>query len=211
MYALGLALLVSVYGGSYVSANEQVDELTDLANSKDARYWQALGIMTQGSLCAVTGKSSKAMQMLTSGIATHRSTGSTLWLPSHLSHLARAHAALDQFDDARRCIDEAMTAAKITKERWCEADTQQTAGDIELMAPQPDAAKAEDHFERALAIARTQQARSWELRAARSRLWRDQGRPQQAHDLLAPIYTWFTEGLDTLDLKEARALLNALR
>ena len=213
MYALGLALLVGVYGGTYASANEQADELIDLANSKDALYWQALGIMAQGSLCAMTGEASKAIQMLSSGIATHRSTGSTLWLPSHWSHLARAHAELNQFDDARRCIDEAMTAAQTTKERWCEADIQRTAGDIELMTPEPDVAKAEDHFERALAMARAQEARSLELRAARSlaRLWRDQGKPRQAHDLLAPVYNWFTEGFDTLDLKEAKALLDALR
>ena len=81
------------------------------------------------------------------------------------------------------------------------------------MTPEPDVAKAEDHFERALAMARAQQARSLELRAARSlaRLWRDQGKPRQAHDLLAPVYNWFTEGFDTLDLKEAKTLLYALR
>ena len=80
------------------------------------------------------------------------------------------------------------------------------------MSPAPDATKAEAYFERALAVAREQQAKSWELRAAMSmaRLWRDQGKPQQAHDLLAPVYGWFTEGFDTLDLKEAKALLDAL-
>jgi predicted ATPase len=87
------------------------------------------------------------------------------------------------------------------------------AGEIALRSPEPDAVKAEAHFERALAVARQQQAKSWELRAAMSlaRLWRDQGKRQQAGDLLAPIYGWFTEGFDTLDLKEARALLDELR
>jgi predicted ATPase len=77
------------------------------------------------------------------------------------------------------------------------------------MVPEPNPAKAEAHFERALAVAREQQAKSWELRAAMSmaRLWRDQGKRQQAHDFLAPVYGWFTEGFDTLDLKEAKALL----
>jgi class 3 adenylate cyclase/predicted ATPase len=212
MYALGLALLVNVNSGTYASANQQADELIHLANSKDALYWQALGMMAQGSLFAMTSKASMAIQMLTSAIATHRSTGSTLWLPSHLSHLARAHAELDQFGDARRRIDEAMVAAETTQERWCEADIQRTAGEIELMSPEPDVAKAEDYFERALAIARAQQARSWELRAATSlaRQWRDQGKWRQAHDLLAPIYGWFTEGFDTLDLKEAKVLLDEL-
>jgi predicted ATPase len=81
-----------------------------------------------------------------------------------------------------------------------------------LKSAQPDAAKAETYFQRALAVARQQQAKSWELRAAMSmaRLWRDQGKPQQARELLAPAYDWFTEGFDTLDLKEAKALLEEL-
>ena len=86
------------------------------------------------------------------------------------------------------------------------------AGEIALLLPEADAVQAEAYFERALAVARQQQAKSWELRAAMSmaRLWRDQGKPQQAHELLAPVYGWFTEGFDTLDLKEAKALLEAL-
>ena len=81
-----------------------------------------------------------------------------------------------------------------------------------LEGPEPDAAKSEAYFQRALAVAREQQAKSWELRAAMSmaRLWRDQGKPQQARELLAPVYGWFTEGFDTLDLKEAKALLEEL-
>ena len=86
------------------------------------------------------------------------------------------------------------------------------AGEIALKSPEPDAAKAEAHFERALAVARQQQAKSWELRASMSmaRLWPDQGKPQQARELLAPVYGWFNEGFDTLDLKEAKALLDEL-
>ena len=86
------------------------------------------------------------------------------------------------------------------------------AGEITFCHQDRDAAKAEAYFERALAIARQQQAKSWELRAAMSlaRLWRDQGKVQQARELLAPVYGWFTEGFDTRDLKEAKALLDAL-
>ena len=135
-----------------------------------------------------------------------------MWMPLLLTYLARAYAELGQFDDAWRCIGEAMTAVETTKERWCEAEVHRVAGEIALRSPEPDAAKAEAYFERALAVARTQQAKSWELRAAMSmaRLWRDQGKPQQARELLAPVYGWFTEGFDTLDLKEAKALLNSL-
>ena len=138
-----------------------------------------------------------------------RSTGATLRLPIHLGHLARAHADLGHFDDAWRCIGDAMTAVETAKEKWCEAEVQRVAGEIALKSPEPDVAKAQVYFEHALSVARAQQAKSWELRAAMSlaRLWRDQGKRQEAHDLLAPIYVWFTEGFDTLDLKEAKALL----
>jgi predicted ATPase len=126
--------------------------------------------------------------------------------------LARAHAELGQFEEAWRCIGEAMTAVETTKEKWCEAEIQRAAGEITLMSPEPDAAKAEAYFERAISVARAQEAKSWELRAATSlaRLWCKQGRRGEARDLLAPIYGWFTEGLGTRDLKEAKALLAEL-
>ena len=93
-----------------------------------------------------------------------------------------------------------------------EADIHRIAGEIALLSPEQDTAKAEAYFERALAVARQQQAKSLELRAAMSmaRLWRDQRKPQQARELLAPVYGWFTEGFDTRDLKEAKALLEEL-
>ena len=99
-----------------------------------------------------------------------------------------------------------------TNEKWCEAEVNRIAGEIALKSPEPDAAKAEAYFDRALTVARQQQAKSWELRAAMSlaRLWRDQGKVQQARELLAPVYGWFTEGFDTLDLKQAKALLDEL-
>ena len=92
------------------------------------------------------------------------------------------------------------------------AEVHRIAGEIALMSPEQDAAKAEAYLERALAVARKQQAKSFELRAAMSvaRLWRDQGKPQQACEVLAPVYGCFTDGFDTLDLKEAKALLDAL-
>jgi len=105
-----------------------------------------------------------------------------------------------------------MTMMNTTKEKWCEADIYRTAGDIALESPAPNTAEAEAYFERALAVARQQQAKSWELRAAMSlaRLWRDQGKVREARELLAPVYRSFTEGFDTLDLKEAKVLLEEL-
>jgi len=133
-------------------------------------------------------------------------------LPMWLTYLANAYAERGQFDDAWRCIREAATAVETTKETWYEAEIQRRAGEFALMSPEPDATKTEAYFARALAVARAQQAKSLEIRAAMSlaQLWRDQGKRQQAHDLLAPVYGWFTEGFDTLDLKEAKALLDEL-
>ncbi len=162
-------------------------------------------MIPQGCVLALTGKAADAIHMITAS----RSAGSTLWLPVSLSYLAKAHAELGEFDDAWRCIGEAMTAIETTNERMWEADVHRITGEIALMSPRPDVAKADAHFECALAIARQQQAKSWELRAAMSlaRLWRDQGKVSEARKLLAPVYGWFTEGFDTRDLKDAKALL----
>jgi predicted ATPase len=212
MYALGNATLFAhLHCGSH-TARAEVEELLVLADEKSALFWRALGTLTKGCLLALNGKNSDAIQMLTSGIAAYRLTGATLHVPLYLSYLARAHAELSQFDDAWRCIDEAMTAAEAAQQKVWEAEVHRTAGEIALKVSDPDEAKAETFFERALAIARRQQAKSWELRAAMSlaRLWRDQGKKQHARELLAPVYGWFTEGFDTRDLKEAKALLDAL-
>jgi class 3 adenylate cyclase/predicted ATPase len=203
---------VLVLCGNYAAASAHADELVALAVEKGAPLWKAHGMINQGRLLALTGKASEAVQMMNSGIAAFRSTGSTTWLPWQLSFLASAYAELGQFDDAWRCIGEALTAVETTKERWCEAEINRIAGEIALKSPEPDTVKAQVYFERALATARAQQAKSWELRAAMSlaRLWRDQGKAQQARELLAPVYGWFTEGFDTRDLKEAKALLEEL-
>jgi predicted ATPase len=212
MYALVRTNLNHIFCGNYATAKAQSDEVVALSDEKGAVLWKAAGVALQGCALALTGKASDAVDRINSGITAWRSTGATLWNPWFLSNLARAYAELDQFDDAWRCIDEAMNAVDTTKEKWCESDIHRTAGEIALLSPARDIAKAQTYFERALDIARAQQARSWELRAATSlaRLWRDQGRRAEAHDLLAPVYGWFTEGFDTLDLKEAKALLDEL-
>ncbi len=212
MYALFHASIPYTLCGNRAAAAAQAQELVALAEEKGSLFWKAHGMMSQGCVLALTGRASDATEMLISGIAAYRTTGARVYLPFFLPQLARAHAELGQFEAAWRCIGEAMTAAETTKETWCEAEIHRTAGEIALMSPEPDAAKARAHFERAIAIARAQKAKSWELRAATSlaRLWRDHGERQQARDLLAPVYGWFTEGFDTADLKEAKALLDEL-
>ncbi len=212
MFALVHAPMTHILCGNYAIANAQLDEVVALADEKGTLLWKAFGMMHQGGVLALTGKASSAVQMITSAITAFRSTGATAIIPAWLPYLARTYAELGKFDDAWRCIGEAMTAVETTKESWCEADILRIAGEIALMSPEPDSAKAETYFERALAVSRAQQAKSWELRAAMSmaRLWRDQGKRDAARELLAPVYGWFTEGFDTLDLKDAKALLDEL-
>ena len=212
MYVLGFISPLTSSRGNYAAATAQGQELLALAEEKGASFWIALATTFQGCVRLQPAKPADAVQMITSGLAALRATGTTFWLPLYLPYLAKAYAQLGQFDDAWRCIGEAMQAVETTKETMFEAEVYRMAGEIALMSPEPDATKAEAYFERALAVARQQQAKSWELRAAMSmaRLWRDQGKPQQARELLAPVYGWFTEGFDTLDLKEAKALLDQL-
>jgi predicted ATPase len=212
MYALLVASITHVICGNYAAANALVDELIAVTDQTASLFWGAWAVMQRGCILALTGKASDAVQTITSGVTAWRSTGSTAMMPSYLSYLARAHAELGQFDDATRCIGEAITTVETTKESWFEAEINRIAGEIALLLPEPDVAKAEACFERALAVARKQQAKSWELRAAMSmaRIWRDQGRRQQARDLLVPVHSSFTEGFDMLDLKQTKALLDEL-
>jgi predicted ATPase len=212
MYALFAAATSHIHWGNYAAANAHLDELIGLADERGAPYWKALGTATRGWLFAATGKASDAVRAISSVITSLRSSGTTLYEPMHLQYLARAYSELGQLDDAWRCIDDAIEKVERSKEKWCEAEVHRIAGEIALKSLTPDTEKAEKYFDRALAVARQQQAKSWELRASMSlaRLWRDQGKVQQARELLAPVYGWFTEGFDTLDLKEAKALLDEL-
>ena len=212
MYALWHAGSSHTYYHEYATAIAHLDELIALADERGAPYWKATGTALRGSVFALSGKASDAVLAITSGITSLRSTGTTLYEPRHLWHLAMAYAELGQLDDARRCIDDAIDKVERSKKKWCEAEVNRIAGEVALKSPAPDTEEAERYFDRALAVARQQQTKSWELRAAMSmtRLWRDHGKPQQARELLAPVYEWFTEGFDTRDLKEAKALLEEL-
>ena len=212
MQALDISVSPLILCGDYLAAKSQLDELTALADEKGAALWKAEGMILRGWVSALTGKASNAVEMITTGLFAFQSTGATIRVPEHTSHLASAYADVGHFEDAWRCIGDAITALEKANERWFEAEVYRLAGEIALKLPQSDSTQAQSYFERALAVARQQQAKSWELRAAMSlaRLWRSQGKPQQARELLAPVYGWFTEGFDTLDLKEAKVLLEEL-
>jgi len=212
MFALNYTSLPHIFRGDYSKAKAVVDELVVLADEKGTLIWKASGLSLQGILLALSGKPAEAIPMIISGRSMYESTGATLGLSWRSPHLSAAYAELGQFDDAWRCVNEAITAVEATKETWCEAESHRVAGEIALKSPEANAPNAQAHFERALAVARAQQAKSWELRAAMSmaRLLRDQGKRDEARDQLAPVYGWFTEGFDTLDLKDAKALLDEL-
>ena len=212
MYALLHASITHLYCGNYTATCAEADELMALANKVGSSLWHAGGLLFRGWVLSLTGEAANAVELISSALSAMELGGATLWTPSHLSYLALAHARLRQFDDAQRCSRGALEAAERTKETWCEAEVHRIAGEIELMSPSARCGESRGEFARALAISRQQQAHSWELRAAisLSRLERDQGKRDEARDLLVPVYGWFTEGFDTRDLKDAKELLNTL-
>ena len=212
MFTLNFPILTNTYCGNYDAANDHIDELVALAEEKGAPFRKAEGVLRRGYILTLTGKAATAVEMVSTGIDLWRSAGSTIFTPEQEFMLAIAHADSDQFDEAWDCIGKAMAAMQATGERWCEAEANRVAGEIALKSPEHDVAKAQTYFKRALAVARQQQAKSWELRASMSlaRLWRDQGKRDEARELLAPVYGLFTEGFDTHDLIEAKALLDEL-
>ena len=212
IYVLNFSVLQHVSCGHFAAANDLIDEFNILNDQIGSVAWGGWGLALKGCILTLTGRAPEAVRDLTSGIAAMRSTGNAMWRPLFLSHLARANAEIRQFSAARTNILEAMTAVETTKETWYEAEINRVAGEIALLGTEPDAAKAGDYFASALKIAREQKAKSWELRAAMSmaRLLRSQGTPEDAHEILAPVYDWFTEGFDTFDLREAKLLLEEL-
>jgi predicted ATPase len=211
LFALTLTALTHICCREHAAATAHLEECITFAQ-EEAPYMKYLAAANRGCVLAQTGKASEAIQTISEAITELRPIGATVWRTAWLAHLGLAYAELGKLDDAWRCISEAISVAETTKERWFEAEINRIAGEIVRLSPEQNATKAEEYFEHALAVARQQQAKSWELRAAMSlaRLWRSQGKVQQARELLAPVYGWFTEGFETRDLKEAKALLAEL-
>jgi class 3 adenylate cyclase/predicted ATPase len=212
IYVLNFCFWLHLHLGDYSKAGVLANEYLPLQNQLGTSFWTGWGMMQRGCLRTLTGETQAAVQTISAGVEFLRSTQTTMWMPLFLSHLAQANAELGQLDEAAAKIGEAISAVKSTKENWYEAEINRMDGEIALLGPNPDPERAESCFGRALDIARKQKAKSWELRAAAStaRLLRTQGRIRPAHDVLAPAYNWFTQGLDTLDLRQAKMLLDEL-
>src|SRR4029077_10452195 len=132
MFALPHASLTYIHCGKYAAANARLEEVVTFAEEKGALFWKALGMAVQGCLFALTGKASDAVHVMTAGLTAYRLTGTTVWMPLHLTYLARAYAELGKLDDAWRCIGEATKAVEKTKEAWFEAEINRIAGEIAL-------------------------------------------------------------------------------
>ena len=172
--------------------------------------WRASGTIRRDWVTIKNGDVAEGISLLRSGSAAVRATGAEMWMPHYIALLAEACEITGQIEEALTLLDDALQIAERTGERWFAAELNRHKG--QLLLRQGHSEAAEELYRKALSIAEEQEAKLWELRAAVSlaRLRRDQGRHAEARDLLAPVYGWFTEGFDTPDLKEAKALLGQL-
>jgi class 3 adenylate cyclase/predicted ATPase len=206
--ALGAVLLSLV--GDDAALNERADHLVAVATEQSAPVWRALGAIYRGWVKVKNADLAEGISLLRSGSAAYRATGAAAWMPYLFALLAAACESAGQVEEAVTLSDEALQIVETTRVRWLAAELNRHKG--QLLLRQGHAEAAEELYLKALGIAVEQEAKLWELRAAMSlaRLRCYQGRHAEARDLLTPVYGWFTEGLDTPDLKEAKALLDEL-
>jgi predicted ATPase len=206
--ASGARLLSLV--GENAALDKRADELVAVTTEQGFSHWRALGTIYRGWVMVKNGNMVEGMSLLRGGTTTYRATGAEGWMPHSIALLAAACEIAGQIEEALSLFDEALQIVERTGERWLAAELNRHKGRLLLGRGHSEA--AEELYRKALSIAREQEAKLWELRAAASlaRLRRDQGRRTEARDLLAPVFGWFTEGFDTPDLKEAKALLDAL-
>ena len=184
------------------------DEALAISAEQGYPLWMAFANAMRGWSLAALGQPTEGLRALQDGIDATRATGAGLWRSFFLTLLADAYAIGGQPRAGLKPLAEAAELIGTTQERWAEAETHRLRG--RLMQSLGDDAASEDCYRHALDVARRQSAKLWELRAAMcmARLWRDQSKREEARELLAPVYNWFTEGFDTLDLKEAKNLLD---
>jgi predicted ATPase len=211
--ALGLgigAILLLVVGDEVVS-DEWVDELVAVATEQGFPQWRAWGAIYGGWVTVKNGDVAGGISLLRSSLSAYAAIGAKAWTPYSVALLARACAFAGRIEEAVTLLDDALQITERTGERWFAAELNRHKG--ELLLRQTHTEAAEQLYRKALSIAKEQEAKLWEFRATASlaRLRRDQDRRAEAHELLAPVYGWFTEGFDTPDLKDAKALLDELR
>jgi predicted ATPase len=165
----------------------------------------------RGWALTMQGDAATGVVHIQQGLEAVQNRGQKLYRPYHLALLAEAYGQAGQPEAGLAALDEALTLVATTEERWWEAEVHRLKGELLLQLPLPDISQATACFHQALEVARSQQAKSLELRAALSlsRLWQQHGKQDQARQLLTELYSWFTEGFETPDLQEARMWLEA--
>jgi class 3 adenylate cyclase/predicted ATPase len=196
--------------GDSAALDEWVDQAVAVTTEQGFPVWRAQGAILRGWARVKNGDVAEGISLLRSGLSAYRATGAEAWTPHFFTLLAEACEIAGEIDESVTMLGDALQIVERTGQRWLAAELNRLKGKLLLRQGNPEA--AEELYRKALSIAREQEAKLWELRAAMSlaRLRRDQGRKVDARDLLAPVYDWFTEGFDTLDLKETKALLGEL-
>jgi predicted ATPase len=197
--------------GDNAAVDDWTDQIVAVTTEQGFPVWRAQGIIFRGWVKVKSGDVVEGISLMDSGLSAYGTTGAEAWMPHFLALLARAHEIAGQVEESVTLFDQALQIVERTGQRWLAAELNRLKGQLVLRQGHPEA--AEQLFNKALSIAREQNAKLWELRAAVSlaRLLRDQRCHTEARDLLAPICRWFTEGFDTQDLKVAKALLDELR
>jgi len=210
--SLAFALSYATYVRRVRRETFDTEALMALTSEQGFAHWSAEASFHQGCVLASQGATAAAIAQLHQGLAALRATGCVLCESERLGILAEVYGKAKQPEEGLRILATALAHADRTKEAYAAAELYRLKGGLLLQQDRTNEPAAEAAYHTAIEISRAQQARSWELRAATSlaRLWRDQGKRKQACDLLTPIYGWFTEGFDTPDLKEAKALLEQL-
>jgi predicted ATPase len=210
VYVLSWAAFVDFTTGSPHEAQRHAEEMVALSDEHGFPHWLAYGTFWRGEALTALGRAQEGLALITRALSMLRAAGTVLGTPWMFAVLAEAHRRLGHSVEGLNCLAEAAQLIDATGMRSDEAELYRVRGD--LLNANGDQAAAEESYHQALVVARRQSAKLFELRAATNlaRLWRDQGKRTEARDLLAPIYGWFTEGFDTLVLKEAKALLDEL-
>ena len=211
-HALALAGRAAVFARDVATAYAHSNECVALASEHGFAQLAAVGRILQGWADAQRGEATTGIARIRAGLAAAAATGTRQNTPLYLALLAEALALAGKIEEGLAALDDALAKAAVSGAKGWNAEIHRLRGELTGRLPHPDPAKAEESFRTALAIAREQGTRGYELRAATSlaRLWREQTRRAEAHELLAPVYGSFTEGFDTADLKEAKGLLDEL-
>jgi class 3 adenylate cyclase/predicted ATPase len=210
--ALVIATICHAFRREVRAAQEYAEATMSIATDQGFPQWMAFGAILRGWALTHRGRAQEGIEQLTQGLTAWRATGSKIHRSYFLTLLAEVHGTMGQPEAGLTALAEALTLVDTTGGRWYEAELHRLKGELLLQQNADNQAEAETCFAQAIAIAQNQQTKSWELRAATSlaRLWQQQGKRQEAYELLAPVYNWFTEGFDTADLIDAKALLDEL-